>query len=115
MTAKFVAFETRITKGNGFLHPLPLAHYFQHILFDDRHVSRFMGTAVKINIVPDEKNENRPDFTVVIALALEVIVQKLHQHTGVEKLFGCFACKRGFYNIIIFFFPHPNSDWHREA
>jgi hypothetical protein len=75
MTANSIIFQAGITKGNGFLHPLPFANYFQHILFDNRHIPRLVGTAVKIYIVPDEEDKNRPDFAVVVALAVEVVVQ----------------------------------------
>ena len=68
-----------------------------------RHNPRLMGASVKIDIIPDEENEDRPDLAVVVAFAGFVVVQKPHEGVCIEELPGRFAQESVLYDIVIFF------------
>ena len=60
------------------------------LIGDEGHIAGLMGNAVKINVVPDKKAEDCPDFAAVVAFAGAVRVEQLHEKISMEKLLRCF-------------------------
>ena len=80
-----------------------------------RPVALGVAAVFKINVIPHNEDEQRPDAAAIVPQAVEMTVQQPEQLLGVEEFLGNVAGESGLDNVVILLVFQPDTGGNREA